>query len=175
MDLKVKTIYTREALIDFKKFTLTKGSFLKPVLLYLMCIAVIILAFIYNHRFELNFTTVTYPLIAILGALIITYVYYIAPTRADDPMEDLEVEYAFEDDYIQSGGKKFNYDELYGVYEDKNYFYFYTNESDGFLIAKEDAEFDIKAFIGKKITKKKKLHFLKEKKNSEKKRRAAHA
>lgn len=58
MEYKIKTNYTKDMIIDFKRFTLNKKSFLKPAILYLLCIAVIVCSFIYNRKFELNFTTV---------------------------------------------------------------------------------------------------------------------
>ncbi len=84
-------------IIDFKRFTLNKKSFLKPAILYLLCIAVIVCSFIYNRKFELNFTTVIYPAIAIIGGIIITMVYYVKPKSDISQLENKEVEFMISD------------------------------------------------------------------------------
>ncbi len=173
MDYKISTVYTREALIDFKKFTLTKDSFLKPIVLYIMCVVVVACSFIYTGRFELTFTTVVYPLISIIGALLVTYIYYIAPSKTDDPMEDLEVEYTFTEDAIISGDDSFEYSKLFGIYEDTSYYYIYTTESNGILLEKDEVEPGLKALLIKKIPTKKQ-HF-KKAKNKPKAAKPAHA
>jgi hypothetical protein len=124
---------------------------------------VIVCAFIYNRKFELNFTTVVYPLIAIIGALFVTLIYYINPSRADDPLEDKSVDYTFTDNGVVSGEKIFEYNDFSAIYEDKKYFYFYINDNDGFLISKEDVDFDLTSILKEKVSDKKRLKLLKTK------------
>ena len=103
MEYKIKTNYTKDMIIDFKRFTLNKKSFLKPAILYLLCIAVIVCSFIYNRKFELNFTTVIYPAIAIIGGIIITMVYYVKPKSDISQLENKEVEYIFNNEGVLLG------------------------------------------------------------------------
>ena len=146
MEYKIKTNYTKDMIIDFKRFTLNKKSFLKPAILYLLCIAVIVCSFIYNRKFELNFTTVIYPAIAIIGGIIITMVYYVKPKSDISQLENKEVEYIFNNE---------------GVYETNDYFYFFITDGEGFLIDKEVLDFDLKAILENSNINKKKLKLLK--------------
>lgn len=168
MEHKITTNYNKETLVDFKKFTLTKKSFLKPWLLYILCIGVVVLAFVYNRRFELNFTTVIYPAIAIVGGLIVTYLYYLRPQREAEKAEEFSATYIFGDRTIVVGDDEIPYDDLYCIYEDKSYFYFYVNEADGFLIDKDDLDFDMGDFIKGKDIKPKQLKLMKNKSKEEK-------
>ena len=168
MEHKITTNYSKETLVDFKRFTLTKKSFLKPWLLYIMCIGVVVLAFIYNRRFELNFTTVIYPSIAIIGVLVITFLYYIRPQREAENAEEFSAEYIFGDSCITVGEDEIPYSDLYCIYEDKYYFYFYVNEADGFLIDKDDLDFDMGEFLKGKDIKSKQLKLMKNKSKEDK-------
>ena len=168
MEHKITTNYNKETLVDFKRFTLTKKSFLKPWLLYIMCIGVVVLAFVYNRRFELNFTTVIYPSIAIIGVLVITFLYYIRPQREAEDTEEFSAEYIFGDRCITVGEDEISYSDLYCVYEDKSYFYFYVNEADGFLIDKDDLDFDMGEFLKSKDIKAKQLKLMKNNSKAEK-------
>lgn len=161
MNYETKTNYSKSTLVDFKRFTLTKKSIIKPALLYIFCVVIIVCSFIYNRKFELNFTTIVYPLIAIIGSIIVTFIYYIRPAIGRDKIENTVVTYTFTDDAIVSGDKSFLYNELFAVYEDKRYFYFYINESDGFLIEKSNIDFDLAGLLEEKVDKKKKLKLLK--------------
>ncbi|MGN0460015.1 MAG: YcxB family protein, partial [Ruminococcus sp.] len=165
---KIITNYNKETLVDFKRFTLTKRSFLKPWLLYILCIGVVVLAFLYNRRFELNFTTVIYPSIAIIGGLIITYLYYIRPQREAENTEEFTAEYIFGDTAVTVGEDEIPYSDFYCIYEDKAYFYFYVNEADGFLIDKDDLDFDMGEFLKGKDIKAKQLKLMKSKPQAEK-------
>lgn len=168
MEHKITTNYNKETLVDFKRFTLTKKSFIKPWLLYIMCIGVVVLAFAYNRRFELNFTTVIYPSIAIIGVLVITFLYYIRPQREAEDAEEFSATYIFGDSCITVGEDEIPYSDLYCVYEDKSYFYFYVNECDGFLIDKDDIDFDMQEFLKCKDIKPKQLKLMKNKSKEEK-------
>ena len=168
MEHKITTNYNKETLVDFKRFTLTKKSFIKPWLLYIMCIGVVVLAFVYNRRFELNFTTVIYPSIAIIGVLVITFLYYIRPQREAEDAEEFSAEYIFGDRCITVGEDEIPYSDLYCVYEDKSYFYFYVNECDGFLIDKDDIDFDMGEFLKSKDIKPKQLKLMKNNPKAEK-------
>lgn len=167
MEHKITTNYSKETLVDFKRFTLTKKSFVKPWLLYIMCIGVVVLAFVYNRRFELNFTTVIYPSIAIIGVLVITFLYYIRPQREAENAEEFSAEYIFRDSTIVVGEDEIPYSDLYCIYEDKYYFYFYVNEADGFLIDKDDLDFDMGEFLKGKDIKSKQLKLMKNKSKTE--------
>ncbi|MGN0462607.1 MAG: YcxB family protein [Ruminococcus sp.] len=168
MEHKITTNYNKETLVDFKRFTLTKKSFIKPWLLYIMCIGVVVLAFVYNRRFELNFTTVIYPSIAIIGVLVITFLYYIRPQREAEDAEEFSATYIFGDKCITVSEDEIPYSDLYCVYEDKSYFYFYVNECDGFLIDKDDIDFDMQEFLKGKDIKPKQLKLMKNKSKEEK-------
>lgn len=161
MEYKIKTNYTKDIIIDFKRFTLNKKSILKPAILYLLCIAVIVFSFMYNRKFELNFTTVIYPLIAILGGIIITLIYYVKPKSDISQLEDKEVEYIFNSEGVVLGEEQINYEDLFGVYETTDYFYFFLTDSEGFVIDKEVLDFDLKSVVEQSSISKKKLKFLK--------------
>lgn len=161
MEHKIKTNYTKDIIIDFKRFTLNKKSILKPAILYLLCIAVVVFSFMYNRKFELNFTTVIYPLIAIVGGIIITLIYYVKPKSDISQLEDKEVEYIFNNEGVLLGEEQINYEDLFGVYETTDYFYFYLTDSEGFVIHKEVLDFDLKSVIEQSNISKKKLKFLK--------------
>ena len=135
MEYKIKTNYTKDMIIDFKRFTLNKKSFLKPAILYLLCIAVIVCSFIYNRKFELNFTTVIYPAIAIIGGIIITMVYYVKPKSDISQLENKEVEYIFNNEGVLLG--------------------------EDLLIDKEVLDFDLKSILENSNINKKKLKLLK--------------
>ena len=100
MNNTVKTIFTEDALINFKRFTLTKRSILKPALMYVFCIAVIICSFIYNGRFQLNFTTILYPSLAIVCGIIISVLYYVNPKKDNQRLIGKEVTYTFAEEGI---------------------------------------------------------------------------
>lgn len=161
MEYKIKTNYTKDIIIDFKRFTLNKKSILKPAILYLLCIAVIVFSFMYNRKFELNFTTVIYPLIAIIGGVIVTLIYYVKPKSDISQLEDKEVEYIFNSEGVLLGEEQINYEDLFGVYETTDYFYFFLTDSEGFVIDKEVLDFDLKSVVEQSNISKKKLKFLK--------------
>lgn len=161
MDKKIRTTYDKQTLSDFKRFTLTKKSHLKPAILYLLCIGVIILAFVYNRKFELNFTTVIYPSIAIFCMIIVTAIYYFKPTGNNSTLLDKQVEYSFCEDKILGNGSEFSFEDFSKIYEDKYYYYFYLSDTEGFLIDKDDVDFDMGKYLKEKIQGKKVLHLLK--------------
>lgn len=153
MEHKIKKIYTKEDVVDFKKFTLTKNSVLKPWLLYIMCIAVVIFAFIYNRKFELNFTTVVYPCIAILSGIIITFIYYVNPKENLDSFSETELEYVFDNDGITMGDDFVAYADIFCVYENKDTYYIFVTETTGFPLDKEEVDFDLIALFKEKEVK----------------------
>lgn len=155
MNYTVKTIYTEEALVNFKRFTLNKKSFLKPALLYIFCIAVFVCSFVYNGKFEFNFTTILYPSLAVVCSIIITLIYYVKPHAGNDRMVGKEVEYTFTNEYVELGELHIPYDEFEKIYEDNNYFYFYATENDGFYIEKAALNFDLNGFLKENVFNKK--------------------
>lgn len=161
MEYKIKTNYTKDMIIDFKRFTLNKKSFLKPAILYLLCIVVIVCSFIYNRKFELNFTTVIYPAIAIIGGIIITLVYYVKPKSDISQLENKEVEYIFNNEGVLLGEDLVKYEDFFGIYETNDYFYFFITDGEGFLIDKEVLDFDLKSILENSDINKKKLKLLK--------------
>ena len=161
MEYKIKTNYTKDMIIGFKRFTLNKKSFLKPAILYLLCIAVIVCSFIYNRKFELNFTTVIYPAIAIIGGIIITMVYYVKPKSDISQLENKEVEYIFNNEGVLLGEDLVKYEDFFGIYETNDYFYFFITDGEGFLIDKEVLDFDLKSILENSDINKKKLKLLK--------------
>ncbi len=163
MNNTVKTIFTEDALINFKRFTLTKRSILKPALMYVFCIAVIICSFIYNGRFQLNFTTILYPSLAIVCGIIISVLYYVNPKKDNQRLIGKEVTYTFAEEGIITDQVTIPYTDLDKVYEDKDYFYFYTNENDGFYIEKETLNFDLAPLLRERVSGKKTLKLLRTK------------
>jgi hypothetical protein len=98
-----------------------------------------------------------YPLIAVVGALMVTLIYYVNPSKGGNPLEGKTVEYIFNDDGVLSGETFLPYNDFTNIYEDKKYFYFYVNDSDGFLVKKEDVDFDLSGILKEKVKSKKKL------------------
>ncbi len=157
MEHKITTTYDKETLVDFKRFTLTKKSHLKPALLYILCIAVIVCAFIYNRSFELNFTTIIYPAIAIVSMIVVTLIYYVKPQSDNDKLEGKTVDYTFSEDCIMAGQLRFEFEDFYKIFEDRDYFYFFLSDSKGFIIDKDNVNFDMRGYLQEKISNPKKV------------------
>lgn len=157
MNNTVKTTFTEDSLVNFKRFTLVKKSIIKPAVMYILCLAVIVCTFIYNGRFELNFKTILYPSLAIICGVIVTIFYYIRPKKDNEQLIGKEVEYTFADDGVSVGEINIPYSDFVKVYEDNNYFYFYVTDNDGFFLNKESVDFDLKALLNEKIENKKVL------------------
>lgn len=150
MDIKASAAYNKETMKKFLRFNMFKGRFYKitPYIYGVLVVIFIFISIMYqiSLRFDLFMTAAAVILLAAYLVQIITFYFYPnVKMKNRDEKADSENFYIFHENFFEyytskTGPKKrgrFNYENIFKVFETKEFFYLYINKKGAFIVDKE--------------------------------------